>query len=247
MDQSVIAPSMIAMMDASPEHWYCCKDQNSVYLYANSPYLASTGYLKPEDILGDTDYDLPCAASECAALFQKQDQETLKTGRVLQLLDIHPYTNAEWRVISAHKKPLLDAQGQPTGALLVHGVDITSRKTLELGSLLSAVALHDPVVTDAITGSNSYVIGQHLDDVALTESESEILFFLLRLPSLKGLSRVLNVSMHVVEREVESLMYKFGATSKRELLDVATQQGYLNQIPATLFNQQLSVILREQG
>ena len=42
-------------------------------------------------------------------------------------------------------------------------------------------------------------------------------------------------------------MYKFGATSKRELLDVATQQGYLNQIPATLFNQQLSVILREQG
>ena len=106
---------------------------------------------------------------------------------------------------------------------------------------------HDPVVTDAITGSNSYVIGQHLDDVALTESESEILFFLLRLPSLKGLSRVLNVSMHVVEREVESLMYKFGATSKRELLDVATQQGYLNQIPTTLFNQQLSVILREQG
>ena len=183
------------MMDASPERWYC-KDQNSGYLYANSPYIASTGYLKPVDILGDSDYDLRCAASECAALFQQQDQEVLNTAQPLTILGIHPYANAEWRVIIGQKMPLLDAQGQPTGALISHGVDITSRKTLELGSLLSAVALHDPVVTDSIAGSNSYVIRQHLDDVELTESESEMLFFLLRFPSLKGLSRVLNVSMH---------------------------------------------------
>ena len=103
------------------------------------------------------------------------------------------------------------------------------------------------MVPDSIVGSNSYVIGQHLDDVALSEQESEMLFFWLRLCRLKRVGCAMKLPMSSVARLAESLMYKFGATSKRELLDVATQQGYLNQIPSTLFNQQLTVILREQG
>jgi len=244
MDQSIIEPSLKSMMDASSERWRC-KDQHSVFFYSNRTDSQICGYEKPEDKIGDTDYDLPCKASECAALFQKQDQEILKSGRALQMLDIHPYANDEWRAFFVDKSPLLDAQHQPTGGLLLHDIEITSRKTLELGQLLRSIALQDDPEVQSLVGGSSYVIGQHLDKVALSEREAEMLFFLLRIRSLKGLSRVLDVSMHRVEREVESLMYKFGVTSKRELMDTAMQQGYLNQIPATLFNQQLSLILRE--
>lgn len=244
MDQSIIEPSLKSMMDVSSERWRC-KDQHSVFFYTNRTNSQICGYARPEDMIGTTDYDLPCKAAECAALFQKQDQEVLRTGRALQMLDIHPYANDEWRVFSTRKSQLLDAQHQPTGGVLLHDIEITSRKTLELSQLLRSIALQDAPEVQSLVGGNSYVIGQHLNKVALSERESEMLFFLLRVRSLKGLSRVLDVSMHRVEREVESLMYKFGVTGKRELIDTAMQQGYLNQIPATLFKQQLSLILRE--
>lgn len=245
MDQSIIAPSVVAMMDASSDGWYC-KDQNSVFFYANRTDTQQVGYLKPEDIVGDTDYDMPCAASECAAQFQQQDQEVFNSGRPLTILGIHPYANDQWRVIIGKKNLLLDAHGQPTGGLIAHRIDITSHHTLELGQLLNAIALKDPEVKKSLGGS-SYVIGQHFDDVALSAQETELLFFWLRLRRLKKVACAMQLPIASVARQAESLMYKFGATSKRELLDVATQQGYLSQIPATLFNQQLTVILREQG
>jgi len=50
-----------------------------------------------------------------------------------------------------------------------------------------------------------------------------------------------------VEQRLDSLKFKFGAINKAELFDQALQQGYLTQIPPSLFNQQLTVILREES
>ena len=239
-----ITPSMRAMMDASPDIWVC-KLPNTEFCYANPRESQLCGYTKPEDMIGDTDADIHCRAAKCAYLFQQQDREVLQTGKPLRLLDIQPYAHDEWHAYSVTKTPIFDAQQQPQ-AVMGHAVNITSSQTLELGQLLAAFALHDPEV-DALAGANSYIISPRPDPLALTQQEAEMLFFLLRIPSLKGVARALDLSLKMVEQRLDTLKFKFGATHKTELLDQALRKGYLTQIPTTLFNQQLTVILREES
>jgi len=239
-----ITPSMRSMMDASPDIW-ACKLPDTEFCYANPRAGQLCGYAKPEDMIGDTDYDLHCAAAKCAYLFQQQDSEVLQTGKPLRMLDIQPYANGEWRAFVDTKTPILDAQQQPQ-AVLCHDVEITNAQTLELGQLLAAFALHDPEV-NALAGANSYIISPRPDPLALTQQEAEMLFFLLRIPSIKGVARALNLSLKIVEQRLDSLKFKFGAINKAELFDQALRQGYLTQIPPSLFNQQLTVILREES
>ena len=244
MYETSLEPSMLALMESSHDRW-SVKAVDSAYLYGNPCTAHLCGYADQQALLGDTDYELPCAAVKSAPLFLQQDREVIERHQPLRALDIQPYANGEWHVFISDKIPLLDAQLQVSG-VISHGVDITSRRSLALSYLLGGLTRQDRRAIRPRIGANSYFIDQRRGQVDLSRQETDSLFLLLHGRSHKQIARVLNLTRRSVADQLANLKRKFEANSQADLLESAIQAGYLNQIPPSLFNRQLSLILSEQ-
>lgn len=222
--------------------YWGCKNVDSVFLYANEEYGKIIGVKHHQDVVGRTDFDMPCDTVACASAFREQDKEVMLTQSVVRILDIHPFANG-WSAYLTTKRPLYDHQGRVMGTIF-HGEDITSPRMIELGTLLGRVHTGDVQVGSLSQGS--YRVGELGDrHIRLTARESEVLFFLIRGQSAKKVAEILNMSMRTVEDHIGTLRRKFCATSKSSLIEGAIYLGYLRYIPKALLSRQLSVMLRE--
>jgi len=237
-----VDPKLRGIFDKMPGCWGC-KDENSRFMYANERYGKLIGVNNHLDIIGRTDFDMPCDTVACASLFQAQDQEVMASSKQLKILDIHPFSGGEWGAYVFTKTPLLDEENNIIGTIF-HGQDITSVSSLELGSLLGR--MHVGGKTSELVNQGSYLINQDRGIIKLTSRESELLFFLLRGKTVKAISSIFDLSDRTLEHYLTSLKAKFTAGNKSELLDRAIELGYLNYIPQSLFSQQLSVVLRDE-
>lgn len=70
-------PRLKQIFDQMPGAWGC-KDENSVFLYANSEYGRIIGLPHHEDVIGRTDFDMPCDTTNLAGTFQEQENWWLK-------------------------------------------------------------------------------------------------------------------------------------------------------------------------
>ncbi|KAF3996847.1 helix-turn-helix transcriptional regulator [Glaciimonas immobilis] len=236
-----VDPKLLEIFDKMPGCWGC-KDQNSKFLYVNEAYARLIGLNNNIDIVGCSDFDLPCGASRCAGLFQRQDQEVISSAKSLRVLDIHPRSEGEWSAYIFTKMPMRDEEGRICG-IIFHGENITSVRNLELEAFLTSVRGNQRGCD--LLKQESYFIKQERGSIKLTCRESEVLFFLMRGNTAKMTSSILNISRRTVEQYVTYLKAKFAVVSKYELLDRAIELGYLSYIPQSLFSQQLSVILRD--
>lgn len=237
----LLTPQLQHVFDTLPGSWGC-KDENSAFLYINDTLAAISGFDSKEDAIGLTDHDLPCDAAACAHLFREQDREVMEKERSLRILDIHPCARGEWRAFVFSKMPLRAQDGRVAGTIF-HGEEISARSTLELGTLLVSVTLPN-LSGRTLASGTSYVISRSCEQPHLTPREAEVLFLLLRCRTPKQISVALEISVRTVERHIDHLKLKFGAGSKSELIDRALERGFLNQIPESLYKQQLSMILR---
>lgn len=210
-----------------------CKGENSVFVYANAEYN--------EDIIGRTDYDMPCETVNCAGMFREQDQQVIKAAKRMRILDIHPFAD-EWKAYIFTKTPWVQKDKKVIGTIF-QGVDITSASTIEIGSLLARMQV-DGVQHDLL-GQSSYIVGNDFSKVKLTLRQQECLFFFLRGKTTKQIASLLSISSRTVEEHHEQLRAKFGVQNRYELIDKAIEGGFLNMIPERLFTTQLSVILRD--
>jgi DNA-binding CsgD family transcriptional regulator len=231
-----VDPSLRALFDQMPGLWGC-KDENSVFMYVNPVYARVVGLKHHLDMVGRTDFDIPCDAAACADLFQTQDKEVMASAKSLKILDIHPCAGGKWGAYILTKTPLVD-QGKVIGTIF-HGMDITSARTLELGSLLGRVRLgaeHERQL--------SYIVGDQKGQLDLSSRESEVLFYLIRGKRVKDIAVLLDLSPRTVEQHVATMRNKFSASSQYELIDQAINRGYLDYIPERLFKRQMSVVIR---
>lgn len=132
-----IDPKLQSLFDQMPGCWGC-KDKDSVFMYANKEYAKIIGVKESRhlDIIGRTDFDMPCDTVNCAELFKKQDKTVIITEKRMRILDIHPFSGKEWKAYIFTKTPLYDNHKNITGTIF-HGTDITNSSILELGSFLS--------------------------------------------------------------------------------------------------------------
>jgi PAS domain S-box-containing protein len=237
----LVTPQLQHVFDTMPGSWGC-KDENSAFLYVNDALAAIAGFDSKHDAIGMTDHDLPCDAAACAHLFRAQDKEVMEKERSLRILDIHPCAKGEWRAFIFSKMPLRNEDGDIAGTIF-HGEEISEKTTLELGNILVSVTLPN-LNNHSLVSGTSYIISCTCEQPQLTPREAEVLFLLLRCRTPKQISAVLNISVRTVERHIDHLKHKFGAGSKSELLDRSLELGFLNQIPESLYKQQLSMILR---
>jgi DNA-binding CsgD family transcriptional regulator len=231
-----VDPSLRMLFDQMPGLWGC-KDENSVFMYVNAAYAQVVGLQHRLDMVGRTDFDIPCDAAACADLFQAQDKEVMVSARPLKILDIHPCAGGKWGAYLLTKTPLVEER-KVIGTIF-HGVDITSARTLELGSLLGRIR-----VGAGQEGQLSYVISDQAGPVDLSPREAEVLFYLIRGKRVKDIAVLLDLSPRTVEQHVATMRHKFSSTSQCELIDQAIDRGYLDYIPERLFKQQMSVVVR---
>ena len=231
-----VDPSLRMFFDQMPGLWGC-KDENSTFMYANPAYAQAVGVKHHLDMIGSTDFDTPCDTAACADLFQAQDKEVMVSTRPLKILDIHPFAGGKWCAYLFTKTPLVEG-GKIVGTIF-HGMDITSARTLELGSLLGRIQLGT-----GQEGQLSYTVGDQAGPVDLSPREAEVLFYLIRGKRVKDIAALLDLSPRTVEQHVAAMRHKFSATSQCELIDQAINSGYLDYIPERLFKRQMSVVVR---
>lgn len=118
-------PDMIFLKDAGPLR----------FVYMNAAGGTLLGY-RPEEFIGKTDYDF--FPHDIADYFTSQDRETLRQGRLIEILQEPIVTKTgDLRYLQTKKVPLCDDQGRPT-YLLGISRDITEhirlrREVAELG------------------------------------------------------------------------------------------------------------------
>lgn len=238
-------PKLQALFDASSYPWGC-KDRDSTYLYVNQAFCRLVGLGSPLDIVGKTDYDLPGDLPRCAETFRSQDREVVETGLPLRVLDIHPFAGEHWHALLSIKTPLVDADGNVTGTIFYCNDLGTPFQPLSLAvfRLLGAIVTQDPDIR--LEGLTSYPLKRLESTVTLEPSEAETLFYLLHNKTLAQIAERLSIAVTTVELLLANLKRKFRVASQQELLEKAASWGYLNQVPGSLFCQQLSLILRDR-
>lgn len=236
-----VDPKLRMLFDQMPGAWGC-KDENSVFMYANSEYGRIIGLKHHEEAVGLTDFDMPCETVNCAHLFKQQDSKVIQTAQKMRILDVHPFSGYEWKAYIFTKTPLLDENKKIIGTIF-HGADITNSTSIELGSLLSRMSIEG--VKNDLLGQNSYMLGSKFESLKLSDRQSEVLFFLLRGKTVKKIAVLLGISPRTVDEYLEQLKHKFSAQSRYELIDKTINLGYLNIIPERLFKRQLSIALKD--
>lgn len=239
-EANVLDPKIKYLFDQMPGAWGC-KDKESTFIYANEEYGKIIGVRNHEDITGMTDYDMPCDTVKCAGMFREQDKTVISTGKRMRILDIHPFSGQVWKAYIFTKTPLLNEEKRIVGTVF-HGMDITDASMLEMGTVLTRLAV-ESVPNDLLGGQTSYLIGNNFKNIKLTERQSECLFYLLRGKTAKQMAKILNISHRTIEEYLEQLKCKFNVVTKYDLINKAIECGYLNVIPETLFNRQLSLKL----
>lgn len=215
------------------------KDISSTYVWSNMQCAEHFGYKKPQDMIGQTDYDVPYEFVELASIFQECDKKVIDACGRFKYFEILKSSNSAWKILLVTKIPKIDQKGIISGTL-GHAMDITV-SFAKIACLLSATNRKNS--KEALTQS-SYLIGQNgFNNIKLSQRESECLFFYLRNRSAKEIGKLLRLSSRTVEYYIERLKMKFGCQNKAELFDISVEQGFLNIIPEHIFNTNLSIQL----
>ena len=106
------------------------KDRNSVYLGCNEVFAQNVGLSKPEDIIGKTDFDLPCPKDGAEGCIS--DDKAVMEGNRSKYHILEPIHQVDGtpRWLDTAKMPLTDSAGRVYGVLGVYE-DITARKQAE--------------------------------------------------------------------------------------------------------------------
>jgi DNA-binding CsgD family transcriptional regulator len=222
-------------------HVCAAKNKESVFLHANTNYARLVGFKHSEDFIGRTDFDLPCGASQCATLFRAQDQDVMRTTRVMKILDVHPEAEGKWYAFLTTKSVFYGDDGQVSGTFF-QMQDITSHGTLQFCVALGNLTPH--IGRNSVLNQFSYMLGAP-KPLGLTPRQEQVLFFIVRRKPIKKIALALGVCLRTVYNELEKLKTLFNASNINELIDKTMIQGSINIIPDGLSFSQMSTILHE--
>ncbi len=101
-------------IDALPAHIYW-KDKEGVYLGCNQRQANSLGFKSPQEIIGKTDFDLPCSEASSNACVEN-DKEVIETG-MPKIVEEPTLVDGKEGIVLSHKRPLKDSEGNIIGVL----------------------------------------------------------------------------------------------------------------------------------
>lgn len=216
-----------------PELWSWKKDMQFVFTSINKEFARLLGFQSPEEALGKSDFEIPCAYSEYADIFRANDKQVIAGNATVKFIEIQQMANLDWKILFVVKSPSLE-ENKIVGTE-GYCIDIT-----EIFSQFSLI--------NEITGSNhltpkTVLLDSKIEDISLTPRQSECLFFLLRGKTAKEIGKIINLSYKTIEYHIDLLKDKFQCQNKKTLIEKAIAQGFLNTLPTCLYTRQLSLII----
>lgn len=217
-----------------------CKDQHSTYIYTNAEFAKMLGFDDCSEAIGKNDHQIPGRTPECAQTYIEQDLLVMKTGKTIQVLDIHPYSDGKWRAHIFTKSPWRNSDNQIIGTIL-SGIELKNTAVLEIGHWLCKSIGFSQAKYSAIQHNLS--ISNHR--IELNNRESEVLFLLLYGKKPQYIANTLGLAVKTIENYVIKLREKFNANTKGELLDLALEHGFGSNIPESMLKTRLSIVLKD--
>ena len=206
------------------------KDLELRYVGASHVAARLLGFKNAHEIEGLTNYEIKCEAVSLAPKFISQDMTVLRSKRSLTTLIISPY-NGDMKFFLGERVLLHDHQQNVVGVGAKY-TDLLNQTSIDMSTLLDELML-DPRSFDKL--SQCFEIKQPTNELArLSPRELEVLFFLLRGKTYKGIASRLQIRACTVETHIDNIKSKLGCANKSTLIEKAIDRGALALIPTTL-------------
>ena len=233
---SAISSDFCQFMENSEDEYIVFSPENE-FIYDNPVHRQVAGLPSDYQASGRHISEPPVPSYQsCWGVFAECMQRTLARGQRTKTLDIHPigYTN-EWFCYLYDNSVLLDDSGYHQKGVVHHG-----RPVMESWQE-SARALQ--TLQKIFTGEDQ--VSMLIDTPKeLTNTQAEVLFFLLSRTEPKRIARYMNCSVSTVHNCIDRMRLKLDVTSTAQLLEKAIHMDWHRLIPKRLIgDKQLSIML----
>src|SRR5688572_8821586 len=205
------------------------KGTDFVFTDANTEFARLMGYSSVDNLLGTTDYELRCPASEAAEEFRITDQQVISSLKSLKMINIHKCATGLFAFLTK-KSPSHDENGRLVGTF-GRSINIT-----QLFSQMNQLIFEDAQPYQKLA-KGTYLIGYDDTDIKLSLRQQECLFFLLRGKTAKQIGQQLGLGHRTVESYLETIKIKLNCQNKCALIERAAALGLADRIPQHLLYQ----------
>ena len=233
--QDCISGDLLSLMDRSEDCW----DVQSVdhhWLYANPHINRLVGLDESYDFTGRYATEPPSKVYRSASAldFMRQNTICLHENKKLSILNINENNYGERYCYHCEKMPLLDAN-QRSRAVVFHGRPVLETWQENTKDLMR--------LQRYLTGDETASL--QIDTVKeLTDTQSEVLFFLISRVEPKRIARYLGCSVSTVHNCIDRMRLKLDVVTTAQLLEKVIHMDWHKLIPKRLMgNKQLSMIL----
>ena len=230
IDTTQIALSSAALLEQLP-YAIGIKTQDSIFVAANHHVAKIAGFKDAKKMIGFTDKDVPCQASELYEEFVKQDKEALAETKIVNL-DVCRYSDQNLHVFISTKNLLLDNNHQKF--VLFTMVELPILMVTKIFNDMNGVYRKSNEIIGSYSVKNPIIQSKNATPLTLSPRLTECLFYLLRGQSMKEIASKMKISSRTVEEHIIRLKDYFNCYSKSQLIEKAISLGYVAIIPPSL-------------
>jgi len=209
------------------------KDVNSIYRYCSPGLAKLLEFGSSEDAIGKSDFDIPSIQLRHAKKAVAQDQIVL-SGEEITEFNLIRYSDEMLHALYVVKKPLYAEKdtSKPIG-ILGQAFELNKALMASLGEVL--MAEYSARMQDKIS-KRSYPIVKNYPttSIALSERETQTLFYLIQGVPARVIAEKLDLSQKTVEAHMQRIKLKTNADSKAELIKWAFESKLFYLIPGSL-------------
>jgi DNA-binding CsgD family transcriptional regulator len=206
------------------------KDINSTFLGGNEAFSKSVGFNSVAELVGNSDFSMPCEASECAKEIVAQDKKVLESRTPLEILDIHHFFDGEQKIMLTKKSPLIDQSGSVLGVICF------------LTEITNNILTNNffKLINNSSRRNMSYVLTDDRYSLSvgyekLTRRELECVYLLLQGKTARSIAEILYLSPRTIENHLLKIREKFYCDTKADLIEKFYDMGLLNILPKSIF------------
>ncbi|URQ59919.1 helix-turn-helix transcriptional regulator [Pantoea alhagi] len=215
---------LIAMMKHLKEPWGI-KDQESRHVYMNQAALLYTGTPSGFDITGKLDAEFPVSWAECADDLQEHDRRTEASRGQTTVIETHYWFGKAYLTPWVSEKlPIYNSVGDYIGV-------IWNAKPLNSLSPHKYINQQKPSVLITDVSSDLF-----------TQSELDIIFFMLQRLSVKEIAKIYNISPKTIQNRIYNIYQKADVHSLAQFEEYCSHAQLDSYIPYRLLEKGIQFI-----
>ncbi len=208
------------------------KDLEGKYLKGSTEAAEFLGFKDACELIGITDYDLNCSASEFADEYRQFDETLIQEKTQKNVFSFARYRGDEWRLMFGQDGAFYDANSEIAGTSF-HAKDVTDTPLFSLFCSVIEESIH--LIQPKKLSKSMHILQQRYDEkFKVTVAESEVLFYTIRGKTAKEIARIKNISHRTVERHLANMKVKFNCKTNNELIQKCIALNLLGVIPESI-------------